>query len=257
MIEVSYVRAFEDNYIWLVARPGSHGVIIVDPGDASPVLERIATDGLKPCAIFVTHHHGDHTGGVTELADHFGLPVYGPAHERIPGLTHPVREGDRILLQEPGLEFEVLDTPGHTRGHVCYVGHGTLFCGDTLFTAGCGRLFEGTAEQMHRSLEKIAALPDETLVYCAHEYTLANLGFARVAEPHNRDVAARQVEAERLRATGLPTVPSTLALEKRTNPFLRTMVPELIGAAEAFTGGPLRTGAEVFGAVRHWKDTLD
>lgn len=257
MFEIRPIPAFDDNYIWLLAAADSHQAVIVDPGDADPVLETVERRGLQPVAILVTHHHGDHTGGVAELAQRFATPVYGPAGERIPALTHLVGEGDIVGLPALGLQLRVIDTPGHTRGHVCYTGHGALFCGDTLFSAGCGRLFEGTAAQMHASLEKLAALPDETLVYCAHEYTAANLRFALVVEPENPAIIARLDQVEALRARGEPTVPSTLGLEKRTNPFLRTAVTAVVAAAERFAGRRLTDGAEVFGTVRHWKDTLD
>ncbi len=257
MLEVRGLPAFNDNYIWLIGSAGSRQVAVVDPGDADPVLEAVEREGLEPVAILVTHHHGDHTGGIDELCDRFRLPVYGPALERIPAITHPLGDGDSVQLAGLGLTFSVLATPGHTRGHLCYVGHGALFCGDTLFTAGCGRLFEGSAAQMHASLSRLAALPDDTRVYCAHEYTVANLRFAQVVEPANAAIQTRREEADRLRRQGLPTVPSTLQLEKQTNPFLRCAEPVVIAAAERFAGHPLGDGAAVFGAVRHWKDTLD
>ncbi len=257
MLEIHPVPAFDDNYIWLIGSTDSKHVAIVDPGDADPVLEALQRHGLTPIAVLVTHHHGDHTGGVAELAEQFHIPVYGPAHERIPALTHPLVEGDEVELTALGLRLRVIDTPGHTRGHICYTGHGALFCGDTLFTAGCGRLFEGTPAQMHGSLTKLGALPEDTLVYCAHEYTTANLGFARVVEPDNPDIIARSAEVEVRRAHDEPTVPATLAMEKRTNPFLRTAIPAVVAAAERFAGHPLADGVEVFATVRHWKDTLD
>jgi hydroxyacylglutathione hydrolase len=256
MLQVRRVDAFEDNYIWLAGTKDSPRVAVVDPGDADPVFAALEANSLEPEAILITHHHPDHTGGIPELVDRYRIPVYGPAHERIGGITHPMEEGREIVLST-GLTFRVLDTPGHTRGHICYVGEGALFCGDTLFAAGCGRLFEGTAEQMHASLEKLAALPDDTLVYCAHEYTLANLAFARVAEPDNRDILERQNEARQIRERGDATVPSTMRLEKRTNPFLRSTNPELRAAAERFAGRSLEKPSEVFATVRHWKDTLD
>jgi len=257
MLQVRPIQAFEDNYIWLVQAADNPAVAIVDPGDAEPVLGALERDALEPVAILITHHHADHTGGVASLLRRYDLPVYGPANERIPGLSHPVREGDHVLLEALGANFTVLDVPGHTRGHVAFYGHGMLFCGDTLFTGGCGRLFEGSAAQMHASLSKIRALPDDTLVYCAHEYTLANLKFALIAEPDNEALTQRMDEARRQREKGLATVPSTLGLEKRTNPFLRSDVPGITAAAERFAGFRLIGGAEVFGAVRHWKDTLD
>lgn len=256
MLQVRRVNAFEDNYIWLAGTNDSPRVAIVDPGDADPVFEALEANALEPEAILITHHHADHTGGVAELVARYGIPVYGPARETIRGVTHPLEEGQKVVLSA-GLTFRVLDTPGHTRGHICYVGEGALFCGDTLFAAGCGRLFEGSPEQMHTSLEKLAALPDDTLVYCAHEYTLANLAFARVAEPDNRDILERESEARKIRNRGEATVPSLMGLEKRTNPFLRSADPGLIVAAERFAGRELHRPVDVFATVRHWKDTLD
>lgn len=257
MLKIHRIHAFDDNYIWLIGCTDNPRVAIVDPGDAEVVIETLEKEGLQPVAIMITHHHGDHTGGVTALVQRYDIPVYGPAHERIPALTHAVTEGDIVSLSECNLHFKVLDTPGHTRGHVCYVGHGALFCGDTLFTAGCGRLFEGTAEQMYDSLEKLRHLPDETVVYCAHEYTQANLAFAIIAEPNNSATRERLDEVRRLRADHRDTVPALLGLEKQTNPFLRSHIPELVQAAETFAGHPLPTPAEVFATVRRWKDSLD
>ncbi len=257
MMEVRTVHAFDDNYIWLIGCRDKPQVAIVDPGDEDPVLDYLAQHHLTPEAILITHHHGDHTGGVTALVEQFNIPVYGPANERIPALTTPLREGNEVLLSGCGLTLKVLDTPGHTRGHICYVGHGALFCGDTLFAAGCGRIFEGTAAQMYRSLEKLRALPDATVVYCAHEYTEANLRFAVIAEPDNADTRQRLEKVQQLRAQQQDTVPSLLADEKRTNPFLRSHIPELVAAAEQFAGHSLPDPAEVFTTVRHWKDTLD
>ena len=199
--------------------------------------------------ILITHHHGDHTGGIRDLLAAYPMPVYGPAHERIPALTHPLSEGDEVALDELGARFRVIDAPGHTRGHILYYGHGLLFCGDTLFAGGCGRIFEGTPAQMYDSLSKIEALPDETLVYCAHEYTTANLKFARVAEPGNAELLQRIEETRARRAQGLATVPSLLGLEKKTNPFLRSEVAEIIRGAEAFAGRSLPTQEEVFDTV--------
>ena len=257
MIEVRKVHAFDDNYIWLIGCQGSKRIAIVDPGDADPVIERIERDGLEPEAILITHHHGDHTGGIAELLARYPMPVYGPAGESIRHVSHPLKEGDEIELAECKLSLQVLDTPGHTRGHICYYGEGALFCGDTLFAAGCGRLFEGTPEQMHQSLEKLRALPDSTLVYCAHEYTEANLRFAHIAEPENAQIRDRLDEVIHLRQQGQDTVPSLLGREKQTNPFLRSKETVLQQAAEAFAGRPLGKPAEVFATVRHWKDTLD
>lgn len=254
MVEVQSIPAFRDNYIWLVVGEGaSPAVAIVDPGDAGPVLQVLARRGLVPTTLLITHHHSDHVGGVDELCARYPLTVYGPAGERIPRLTHALREGDTVSL--PGLPvFGVSDVPGHTAGHIAYHGGGLLFCGDTLFAGGCGRLFEGTAAQMHASLQKLAALPADTLVYCAHEYTLGNLRFALAVEPDNRALQARYETTEDLRRRGLPTVPATLELEKDTNPFLRCDMPTVTAAASRHAGRPRRPGVETFATVRDWKD---
>lgn len=257
MIKVHQLKAFDDNYIWLIGCEGHREVAIVDPGDDEPVVEYLQQHDLIPVAILLTHHHGDHTGGVAEIVERYRIPVYGPSHERIPSVTHPLREDDCVELADCALHLTVFDTPGHTRGHICYYGHGALFSGDTLFTGGCGRLFEGTAEQMYHSLEKLRALPGDTLLYCAHEYTEANLRFALTAEPKNSATHSRAEHVRRLRAEGLPTVPATLAQEKETNPFLRSHEPSLIAAAEKFDGHPLSSPAEVLATVRRWKDSLD
>lgn len=257
MLNVTGVPAFADNYIWLVQEKGNPHTIIVDPGESEPVLRHIKHHGLEPIAIFVTHHHGDHTAGIREILQHFDLPVYGPSNEGIATITHPVHEGDKINLAASRLSFSVLEVPGHTRGHIAYVGHGCVFCGDTLFTGGCGLLFEGTPALMFSSLSKIATLPPATQVYCAHEYTQSNLEFARVVEPENADLIKRQTQVRQKRAVNQATVPSTLAEELRTNPFLRCRESSVIQAAEGFAGKPLKTGAEVFAVVRHWKNTLD
>ncbi|MFQ5660018.1 MAG: hydroxyacylglutathione hydrolase [Gammaproteobacteria bacterium] len=256
MIQVTPVPAFNDNYIWLITHnPGKH-TAIVDPGDASPVLKRIEQEGLLPEAILITHHHSDHVGGVTGLLRHFTIPVYGPERESIPGRTHALKGGDKLDLPALSISFDILDVPGHTSGAIAYYGHGMVFVGDTLFMSGCGRLFEGTAAQMHHSLGRLAQLPDETLVYCAHEYTLANLRFAQAVEPGNPDIKKRIRESESLRQHNMPTVPGPLALEKRTNPFLRVHLPEIVQTASHYSGHPLREETDVFAAVRQWKDSF-
>ena len=264
MLTAQAAPAFDDNYIWLLQRPGNPSVAIVDPGDAEPVIATLQAEDLRPVAILITHHHWDHVGGVAELLAHYGdLPVYGPARETIPHRTTAVGEGDRVELPKLGASLRVMDVPGHTAGHVAYfcagdAGQpGLLFCGDTLFAGGCGRLFEGSPEQMHDALSRIRDLPDDTRVYCAHEYTEANLRFARIAEPDNLALQRRQQYVHEQRAAGQATVPSLLSEEKATNPFLRFDQPALVRAAEEFAGRSLPTGAAVFGAVRHWKDTLD
>lgn len=257
MITVSCVPALEDNYIWLLGHTGSHAVAIVDPGEVQPVLAAVAHQHWEPAAILLTHHHADHTAGAAELAGRFDIPVYGPEDTRIPAVTRPVHDGTRVQLDALGLTLTVMATPGHTRSHVCYAGPDVLFCGDTLFTAGCGRLFEGTPQQMHASLSRLNALPEATLVYCAHEYTEANLRFALVVEPDNPAIQARLATVMAQRSQGKPTVPAPLVLERQTNPFLRTADPVVVAAAERFAGRPLAHGAEVFGTLRQWKDTLD
>lgn len=256
MLEIKPVPAFQDNYIWLIINPANGAAAIVDPGDATPVLDAVAENRLTPIAILATHHHGDHVGGVGRLLQYFTVPVYGPANENIPHRTYALREGDQVELPGLSTTFAILDVPGHTSGHIAYYGQGCLFIGDTLFMAGCGRLFEGTAVQMHASLNKLMRLPDDTKVYCAHEYTLANLKFAQAVEPDNTDIRARSVQSHDLRKNNIPTVPGTLALEKKTNPFLRTGVDAVIRAAEKHAGRALNDSTEVFAAVRKWKDSF-
>jgi hydroxyacylglutathione hydrolase len=257
MLRVSYVPAFDDNYIWLIHKENDPHIVIVDPGDAGPVLDAIASSSYIPVAILVTHHHGDHTGGIRRLTQDYPMPVYGPGNEAISSISHPVKEGDRVHIESLDCTFDVLEVPGHTRGHIAYHSEKSLFCGDTLFTAGCGRLFEGTPQQMYQSLQKIAAMPDDTLVYCAHEYTLDNLKFAMVVEPDSPVLKQRVQDTLKARKQGKATVPAPLSLEKATNPFLRCHLPNVIQAAERFALKRLHSGAETFTIVRHWKDTLD
>jgi len=254
MSDVIALHAFRDNYIWLIpgSKPGY--VAIVDPGAASPVFEGLKQYGLKASSILCTHHHGDHIGGVLELKEQLHVPVYGPAAEAIPGVDHPVSDGD-IIPSEEGGPYTVFGIPGHTRGHVAYLTKGRLFCGDTLFVAGCGRLFEGTAFQLHASLMRLAALPDDTRVYCGHEYTLHNLAFARTVEPDNADILAFERRARQLLQANQPTVPSTMADERRINPFLRAHIPTVRAAAHAYDPAPKSdTDAAVFATLRRWKD---
>jgi hydroxyacylglutathione hydrolase len=254
MASVLHVCAFEDNYIWLIGGRSREHVAIVDPGDAEPVLAALQARHLTPVAILCTHHHGDHVGGVADLLQHFSVPVYGPAREAISNLTHRLKHGDHVPLPKLECEFTVLEVPGHTAGHIAFFGEGLLFCGDTLFSAGCGRLFEGTAEQMHASLSTLAALPPDTAVYCGHEYTAANLRFAATVEPDNPDIATHAHWVRTQRTQELPTLPSNIGLERRINPFLRTDVPAVQRAAEAHAGQRLATNVNVFAALRQWKD---
>lgn len=252
MITIVSVPAFEDNYIWLIHN--NRHAAAVDPGDAAPVRDYLERKGLKLAAILVTHHHGDHTDGIAELLQQGDIPVYGPVRGSLATVARPVSEGGKVVIPELATEFTVMDFPGHTRDHVGYALPGALFCGDTLFTLGCGRLFEGTPEQAERSMEKIRTLPDDTLIYCAHEYTLENLPFARKADPSNLALLHRGEEAVALRAAGLPTVPSTLRQEKDTNPFLRFDIPEVIRTASDHAGRSLSGPVEVFAVLRAWRD---
>jgi hydroxyacylglutathione hydrolase len=255
MLKVFAVPAFEDNYLWLI-HDGVHAAV-VDPGEAAPILAALDAHNLSLVAILLTHHHADHVGGVPDLLRRFKVPVFGPRGEAIPAITHPLAEGDTATVPELGLRLSVLDVPGHTKGHIAYVAPSerSVFCGDTLFAGGCGRLFEGTPEQMVASLTKLAALPDDTKVYCAHEYTLANLKFAHEVEPGNPDLAAR-IEAEQSkRNNGQPTVPSTIALEKATNPFLRYDGPAILDRLEQAGHIATREPIAAFAALRRWKNS--
>jgi len=257
MLHVIPIKAFSDNYIWLIRGLNDpRQVAVVDPGDAAPVQRFLREQQLEMAAILTTHHHADHVGGVEALLRERAVPVFGPAGEKIPGNPQPLQQGDHIELPTLGLKFDVLDVPGHTAGHIAYVGHGAVFCGDTLFSAGCGRLFEGTAEQMSASLAKLAALDSSTWVYCAHEYTLSNLRFAQAVEPNNADVAAHIQFCQSKREQLEPTVPSTLALEHSVNPFLRCKADTVRQAAEAHVGHALDSTVAVFAAIRTWKDTF-
>jgi len=249
MLDISFIPAFKDNYIWLLRR--GNEAVVVDPGDALPVKARLAADGLTLTAILITHHHADHQGGVPELLAEFAVPVYGPETESITACTVPLSGGEGFELL--GETFRVIDVPGHTAGHIAYVIEGALFCGDTLFAGGCGRLFEGTPAQMLASLNKLAALPDETLVYCAHEYTQSNLRFALAVEPDNAAIQERVAQVAMRRAKGQATVPSSLREERVTNPFLRLHESAVISAAREY-GSQGSDPLSVFTAIREWKN---
>ena len=252
MLRIVPVKAFKDNYVWTL-RNATHAAV-VDPGEARPVLDYLSRERLELAAILATHHHPDHVGGIAELVATRPVPVYGPRKEPIPALTRPVSEGDSVRIPELGVDFSVIDIPGHTRAHIAYYGAGSLFCGDTLFACGCGRLFEGTAEQMYASLQKLRALPDETKVYCGHEYTLVNIGFAKTVEPGNAALEQREARDQRLRAAGKPTLPSTLGEEKATNPFLRCLEPAVVESANKYLGARIADPVRVFAAIRDWKN---
>ena len=253
-MNLSALPAFADNYIWML-HDGTQAVV-VDPGDAAPVLQALKAQGLQLAGILVTHHHPDHVGGIAELRPHLHGPVWGPARERIPAPFTPLTDGDTVAVL--GQVFEVLDVPGHTAGHIAYLQQQggpapLLFCGDTLFSAGCGRLFEGTPAQMHHSLSRLAALPAGTRVCCTHEYTLSNLKFAAAVEPGNLQRAQYQAQCETRRAQGLPTLPSSIGLERQINPFLRCETPEVMAAARA-QGAAGEDAVSVLAALREWKN---
>lgn len=249
MFEVSFIPAFKDNYIWLLHR--ARRAFVVDPGEAAPVVARLEADGLTLDGILITHHHADHQGGVAELTARYPVPVFAPAAESITGRSHPLSGGESIDVL--GYPVRVLAVPGHTRGHIAYLAGDRLFCGDTLFGAGCGRLFEGTPAQMAASLDCIAALPPSTLIHCAHEYTEANLRFAQAVEPDNPAVLERVARVAELRRHGCPSVPSTLADELATNPFLRCREPAVIAAARQH-GAADASPVGVFAAIRSWRN---
>lgn len=254
MLHVTAIAALKDNYIWVMTRPGSNAAAIIDPGAAAPVLSHLERMRLHPVAVLVTHHHGDHVDGIDALLDRYAIPVYGPAREHIPHRSVAVADGDVVDLEALQVRFTALHVPGHTLGAIAYHGAGALFSGDTLFTAGCGRLFEGTAADMFRSLQRLAALPADTALHCGHEYTAANLRFALAVEPQNQATRRRLAQVEAMRARGEPTVPAPLALELETNPFLRTHLDSLQSSVAREAGHPLDDEIAVFAALRAWKD---
>lgn len=252
--EVVALRAFADNYIWTI-RDDRYAAVI-DPGDAQPVIDYLKQEHLTLVAILNTHHHADHVGGNAALLARTAVPVYGPRDERIPEVSMRLADGQRFTLPHFGIEMETLEIPGHTRSHVAFFGGGMLFCGDTLFAAGCGRLFEGTPRQMHDSLTRLSRLPDDTRVYCGHEYTLSNIRFARAAEPGNQQLPALEARMQALRDAGQPTLPSTIAQEKATNPFMRVSAPGVADSASARAGKPLTDPVSVLAEIRDWKNNF-
>lgn len=254
MPKITPIPALKDNYIWLITNNQSTQAIIVDPGDASPVISFLNEHHLKPAAILVTHKHADHTGGINELLDAYPeTAVYANEIENVSSTTHFVKHGDVISINN-WPSFNVIHIPGHTLGHVAYYADPILFTGDTLFGAGCGRVFEGTAEQMLGSLNKLAVLPNDTFIYCGHEYTLANLNFASHVEPENEDIRQRIKDTEKLRLNNNPSLPSTLGLEKKTNPFLRCTEKSVISSVEKYANRKLANTVDVFHELREWKN---
>lgn len=256
MLEVNAVPALSDNYIWIVSSDDNQFVAVVDPGEAAPVADYLAAHGLTVGAYLITHHHGDHVGGLQSLRADHPAPVYGPAGEadKIGGVDHPVSGGDRFTLDCLDAAFDVIDVPGHTLGHIAYVTDGVLLAGDALFRGGCGRVFEGTHAQMQTSLARLRALPDDTRVYGGHEYTQKNLAFAQTVEPHNPAIAAAIEAVDALRADGRPSLPGILAEERRINPFLRWDDEDARAAASQRAGRDLTDPGDIFGVLRDWKD---
>jgi hydroxyacylglutathione hydrolase len=257
-MHIDPISAFSDNYIWAVhhGTPGGP-CAVVDPGDAGPVLAWLAERRLSLSALIITHHHNDHVGGIAGLLAAFpGIPVYGPQREAIPHRTHALDDGDTVTIAGIDARFKIWDVGGHTAAHIAYIGDGIAFVGDTLFAAGCGRMFEGTPPQFYASLNRLASLPDATLLYCAHEYTLSNLRFALAVDPDNPALTERAFAAQLLREQGQPTVPSRIDLERATNPFLRAHLPALKQAAQKQMERNLGSDVEVFAALREWKNVF-
>lgn len=255
LLRVTPIPAFDDNYLWLISNDKGEASI-VDPGDPDVVLKALKQQELSLSAILITHHHSDHIGGVERLVGITGATVYGPAGEDIPCISHKLLNNNKINIL--GDMCEVIYTPGHTLGHIAYYfpNQAALFCGDTLFVAGCGRLFEGTAAQMFDSLTRLAALPPQTKIYCAHEYTLSNLRFAKTVEPDNQAINDKITRCQQMRHDGLATVPSTIKEELATNPFLRSHEPSVIQAAQRRVDRNTLSAVDVFTIIREWKDNF-
>jgi len=253
-MEIIPLRAFADNYVWTLR--DAKRAAVVDPGDAAPVLEYLEREQLELVAILNTHHHADHVGGNAGLLDRWKVPVFGPDDDRIREVSHRMKDGSRCTVPHFGIEFEVSEIPGHTRSHIAFHGAGLLFSGDTLFAAGCGRLFEGTPGQMHESLSRLMRLPDDTRVYCGHEYTVSNVRFARAVEPDNAALRELEGRAKQQRAQDQPTLPSTIGQEKATNPFVRVRESAVIAAANRYAGKTLNDPVSVLGAIREWKNSF-
>ena len=260
-VNITPIKAFSDNYIWAITN--KQVATLVDPGDASVCIEFLEKNTLTLTSILITHHHSDHTGGINQLVDYcqqkkWSLTVYGPANENIPQCDVKLNENDSVVLDELNINFRIIDLPGHTAGHIAYFATDhvmpILFCGDTLFSAGCGRLFEGSPEQMLNSLTKLADLPENTQVYCTHEYTQANLAFALTVEPNNQALVTYNKKVNELRSKGYATIPSTIELEKQINPFLRCYKQSVQASAQQFATDSNGTPQDTFTTIRRWKD---
>lgn len=249
------IKALKDNYIWCIINKNLQQCIVVDPGDAMPVIKAMEILELELQAILITHHHSDHTNGIAELLKHYDIPIYGAHNSPNPYISVPMTDQQQIIVLDE-LEFTVLTIPGHTLDHIAYYGNQQVFCGDTLFAAGCGRIFEGTAEQMYMSLSKLAQLPEDTHIYCGHEYTWANLKFAKLVEPHNLAIDERIHATQAMLADHIPTLPSTLAIEKNTNPFLRSNQTAVIDSLQQHYKKTFKNPIEIFYATRQWKDNF-
>ncbi|MFV9474556.1 hydroxyacylglutathione hydrolase [Advenella sp. RU8] len=253
------ISAFNDNYIWIIVQ--GNNAVVIDPGQSEPVLKVLQAKNLNLQAILVTHHHADHVGGIAGLREHTHAKVYGPATEIIPFCDIPLQEGDTVAIDGFSWFLSVLEVPGHTLGHIAYFGYlnpdePVLFCGDTLFATGCGRIFEGTSTQMNQSIDKFRKLPQNTLIFCAHEYTLGNIEWALAVEGDNPDLQQWSQEARLIRGQQKPTVPTTVGHELKTNPFMRVDQASVINAAQAKAGRSLSAPDEVFAVLRDWKNSF-
>jgi hydroxyacylglutathione hydrolase len=256
MFLIDAVSAYKDNYIWIIVNQAERACVVVDPGEAPQLIDYLEKQQLNLTAILITHHHWDHVNGAAELLAYKKVPVYGPSKENIACVDYQLQNNDVIKLIEIKAEFKAMELPGHTAGQISYYGHGMVFTGDTLFSAGCGRMFEGTPELFAQSLEELKGLPNETKVYCGHEYTVNNLKFALTIEPDNQAAQQHLEHCQVLLSKQQKTLPSTIGLEKEINPFLRLSKPEVIAAAQKQAGCRLPTPADVFKVIRAWKDSF-